>query len=341
MPLHEQLAGAAALVVLTVSLAGWLHAVMRWRAGLPLVPLSPRRPAPWTIVDLLAVFVTYVLAQFAGVIALRQFFGGSLSSLEDATAKQIFLLLLVQGAANLATAVIAVLLITLRVGATVRDLGFSLRELGSDLKLGAVAFCMLAPPVLMLQAVLTRWLPSEHPLVQMLRDRMTGQLFAVGGFVAVIVAPVVEEFVFRVLLQGWLERFDGKQTPVVPADGDALVNPPQATAASPVVTAEVVMEDADANPYLSPPPSPAPDEPTDADFARLHAPPLWPIFISALIFALLHAGNGPDPIPLFFLAVGLGYLYRQTHRITPSMTVHFLLNGVSMTILWIELTFGQ
>jgi membrane protease YdiL (CAAX protease family) len=72
----------------------------------------------------------------------------------------------------------------------------------------------------------------------------------------------------------------------------------------------------------------------------MDSPPRWPIFVSAAIFALMHAGNGPDPIPLFFLALGLGYLYRQTHRITPSMTVHFLLNAASMTLLWMELTFG-
>ena len=40
--------------------------------------------------------------------------------------------------------------------------------------------------------------------------------------------------------------------------------------------------------------------------------------VSAAIFAFMHLGQGPAPIPLFFLAIGLGYLYRQTHRATPS-----------------------
>jgi membrane protease YdiL (CAAX protease family) len=69
--------------------------------------------------------------------------------------------------------------------------------------------------------------------------------------------------------------------------------------------------------------------------------PHWPVVVSAAVFALMHYSHGPDPIPLFLLAVGLGYLYRQTHRLLPSVTVHFLLNGMSMALLWMELTYGK
>ena len=37
--------------------------------------------------------------------------------------------------------------------------------------------------------------------------------------------------------------------------------------------------------------------------------PRWPILVSSIIFALLHYQHGPDWIPLFLLAIGLGYLY--------------------------------
>jgi membrane protease YdiL (CAAX protease family) len=242
---------------------------------------------------------------------------------------------LVQAVANLATAALGVALTGLRVRATPRDFGLSLRDLGSDVALGAAAFCMLAPPVLAMQGVLTKWFPSEHPLVVMLREKMTGPLFVVGVFVAVIVAPVVEEFVFRVLLQGWMERL-GRPKQLPPRiSPEYFLNPPPSMPATSMVTAELVSEGA-ANPYAVPQQDavPAKENPI------AEPPPRWPIFVSAVIFALMHAGNGPDPIPLFFLALGLGYLYRQTHRITPSMTVHFLLNAASMTLLWMELTFG-
>lgn len=66
----------------------------------------------------------------------------------------------------------------------------------------------------------------------------------------------------------------------------------------------------------------------------------WPIFVSSLIFALMHASHGPDPIPLFLLALALGYLYRQTHRIWPSYVMHACFNATSMAMLGLSLLEG-
>jgi membrane protease YdiL (CAAX protease family) len=64
--------------------------------------------------------------------------------------------------------------------------------------------------------------------------------------------------------------------------------------------------------------------------------PGWlPIVTSAGLFSLLHFSHGPDWIPLFFLALGLGYLYRQTHRITPCVVVHLLVNSLAVLQLWL------
>ena len=73
----------------------------------------------------------------------------------------------------------------------------------------------------------------------------------------------------------------------------------------------------------------------DVTIATPSAPTfLWqPVILSSVTFALLHAGHGPDPIPLFFLAVVLGYLYAKTHRLLPSIVVHMALNGLSMLML--------
>jgi membrane protease YdiL (CAAX protease family) len=60
---------------------------------------------------------------------------------------------------------------------------------------------------------------------------------------------------------------------------------------------------------------------------------LVPMLVSSTIFALAHYGHGPDPIPLFLLAMILGYLYQRTHRIWPSMVLHFTVNFVSMAML--------
>jgi membrane protease YdiL (CAAX protease family) len=59
-----------------------------------------------------------------------------------------------------------------------------------------------------------------------------------------------------------------------------------------------------------------------------------PILIGSLLFALAHIGYGPEPVPLFFLALILGYVYQRTHRIVPSIVAHALFNGASLFALW-------
>ena len=64
-------------------------------------------------------------------------------------------------------------------------------------------------------------------------------------------------------------------------------------------------------------------------------PTLWkPILFSSGMFALAHWSHGPDWIPLFFLAIGLGYLYQRTGRILPTMVVHVLVNSLAIVQLW-------
>jgi membrane protease YdiL (CAAX protease family) len=56
----------------------------------------------------------------------------------------------------------------------------------------------------------------------------------------------------------------------------------------------------------------------------------WPIIVASLIFSSLHIGQGAAPIPLFFLSLGLGYLYRQTGSLAPPIIVHMVLNGLTL-----------
>ena len=90
------------------------------------------------------------------------------------------------------------------------------------------------------------------------------------------------------------------------------------------------------NPYESPRAT-TPIEPT----ADTESPSVWPILISAFLFAIAHWTHGPDWIPLFLLAIGLGYLYRQTHRVVPCIVVHFLLNATSMSLVALSLVIGE
>ena len=164
----------------------------------------------------------------------------------------------------------------------------------------------------------------------------------------------------RVILQGWLEnvaRFRGNQSlllfgagksnqhqQVAASNPEDLEFPEEENRESPVLDEVVVQAEQD-NPYLVSHVGPADisgtNSPVMAELAtNLRRPAMWPIVVSATVFAAMHVGHGPDPIPLFVLAAGLGYLYQRTHRILPCIVVHVLLNAFSVTMLWLSIAFG-
>jgi hypothetical protein len=155
----------------------------------------------------------------------------------------------------------------------------------------------------------------------------------------VIIAPIAEEFFFRVLLQGWLETLAGGRSPPSAESSEAAAEqvqdvPPAAGPADPD------------NPYS---PSYSLAELRHGEPAAIEQTPVAPpaatrslgglrwdyasIILSSLVFSLMHLGHGADPIPLFFLALALGYLYQRTGRLLPSVVVHFCLNACSMLAL--------
>jgi membrane protease YdiL (CAAX protease family) len=171
---------------------------------------------------------------------------------------------------------------------------------------------MLAPLVYGLQRVLVIWFPYDHPLISVLRRHPEPLVHAAVFFSAVVAAPVVEEFFYRVLWQGWLQAFllrlgDFQQL-VLGSPAPAQVDLPFADDKGGVA--------APAHQTLS------------SD--------LFAILTSSAMFALMHVSQGPAPIPLFVLALGLGYVYARTGRVLPCIVVHVLLNACSLVTLWIE-----
>jgi hypothetical protein len=60
------------------------------------------------------------------------------------------------------------------------------------------------------------------------------------------------------------------------------------------------------------------------------------LIASSLLFALLHVGQWPTPIPLFVLALGLGYSYHRTNSLAAPVTLHVLFNGSSLMQLFLS-----
>lgn len=274
----------------------------------------------------------------------------------------------------------AVLVLRVRTGATWADLGFRARDFVRDVRIGGGAFLLLAPPMYALQFVLTKlWFESEHPVQTMLLDNPSAAVLLTAVFTAVVVAPLTEEMFFRVIFQGWLEnlgalflqiwrrrgRLDIESARSIDQHIRAVMIGAQVNETPLDALSEPLEND---GPIHS---SAAPSKPivasnlNDAELGDFDLPGLlacmfcprylvWfrvgdvpgllaaflPIAISAQVFALLHATHGPDPIALLFLAIGLGYVYQRTHRATPCIVVHFLVNGLSTLALVAHLLGG-
>jgi membrane protease YdiL (CAAX protease family) len=331
------------------SLLGWTVALVRLAGGRPLVPYSPRRPVPWAFFDLLALvaitLVTGAVVQLASGLSGRDDSAAlTLGEQRLQTAGVIV--------ASLLSIAVGLPLVWLRTGATPADFGWDCGQATNDLRRGIIGFVLLAPPVLGLQALLVLfWKPSKHPLIEGLKETPDLGLYTLAFAAAVVVAPLVEELLFRVILQGFLEKafsFRGeahelffgtsRRRSVTEIDEGA------ARDAASLATQEPSAREG-INPYASPADTLVPDSrAADASAApddqqtELRGPAAWlPIAISSIIFALMHYSHGPDWVPLTVLAAGMGYLYQRTHRLLPSLTVHALLNAFSMWGLWIEI----
>jgi membrane protease YdiL (CAAX protease family) len=328
MEFSEQLAVTLVVAAAIVgSILIWANVIARTTRGQEVIPLEPRRPVPWALLDLLLIFMAWLLFNSLAGLMLREIWNVRLpDDVREIEAQHIAPLQLASMAVALATLVFAVALTRLRVGANSSDLGLSLRRIRYDFALGVAGFIALAAPVYTLQAILVYFFPIQHPLIDMVQARPDSQTFLIVGLSVSLVAPLSEEFLVRVMFQGWLERVVEAAAP-----GAFGSHPDEAAVEATEAESATGERQSTVNPYEA---SQATRLRAD-DRIDFRAARSIPIVTSALVFTLLHVGHGPAPIPLFFLALGLGYLYQRTHRLWPSVVLHFLLNTSSLAMLWL------
>ena len=329
-----QLLGLIIVTILTASCFGWIWSIGRWKAGLPLLEREARRHVPWGLFDVIAGAMLTIVGIGLSLLLVREL--GWFPAVRDGAEPTLAALrvgTLTEAIAKLIFLSAVVLLVALRTEASLRNFGWSAGSLLRDIGTGTMAFAMLAPIVFGIQAILVQFVPSKHPLIEMLKSNHDLPLFAIIAFSAAVAAPLAEEFFFRVLLQGWLEAaFQSGGTL-----RELLVGTdyPDASEMPQLVPVVKLAEEHDEPELIR------------AEVATKHWSDLtrrftaWvAIAITSVIFALLHWSHGPDWIPLLVLAIGLGYLYERTHRIVPSLTVHVLLNSFTVLALGAEI-FGK
>ena len=284
-------------VAMMCSGALWLHhAVQRIRGAATFETLVPqeRRERPfWSIGEFFVMFGLLMV----GVNLIRQQQFGFLETIagENPELQKLVRSLLSMSAASILATLITLAWLCAFFGDAFRRLGLIPKL--SDIWLGMKASLWILPPVLLVSFLVSLMVPYKHLVLDTMRQAETWQLYAFIFVGTAVVAPIYEEFMFRVLLQGGLERLANPES-LTSMDLDDDCEAP-ATGQAPVLW-----------------------KPTH----------VWPIVVSSLFFALMHGGQGAAPIPLFLLALGLGYLYRQTGRITAPLIVHMVLNSMTLIV---------
>jgi membrane protease YdiL (CAAX protease family) len=157
---------------------------------------------PWSGVSLAGLAGAWLLVETTAQWVVAPAGGGTRPDVQSPS------LVAAVGVARVVWLTFAIVYLSRVEGAYFDDMGFDTRKLESDLRLGVLAFLAAALPVYGIQYLFTQILEfkSKHPLVQLTEHLPTAGVLVLTSIVAVGVAPLVEEFLLRVLLQGWLEK---------------------------------------------------------------------------------------------------------------------------------------
>lgn len=354
--------GMVLLLVLSSFFMLWIGMLMRWYRGIAILTVEPWKPRSWGLVDVLLVLVAAFVGQAVLIPAWGKLSGTDLKKMVETDS--ISLAVMAVGSLSYLVAMVGGMgWLVLRYSASIKHMGLSLRRLIPNTGLGLAAAAMTLPIVGLLNWAVSEGLKSEydHPLINELKKEgtVTGYLLAV--FCAVLVAPLVEEFFFRVLLQGWLQSVPWSaggwwwlfgagrpQSAALMSEPDlanvsendlvasAVDSPPLPTAAlanpyqPPLVSSELGASALGASAHLG-------QSSETIPIASDAKPPIWPSFVAGILFGFAHYDYGLSFIPLSVLGVVLGLLYRAKHSIWPCFVLHFALNSFAMASLGITL----
>jgi membrane protease YdiL (CAAX protease family) len=323
------LADIAALAVIVGGVSVWLTIFRRILQRRPLVPFEPRRPVPWNGFDVLVVLFGYVCLGGLLVLAANQVLGWEFDTVQAEV---------------------------------------------SDVQ--QVETPVDEPPTEENQEEPQVGEPEEgdngidleraHPVVVLLSGDSSPGTFLLCLFTVVIMAPLAEEFFFRLLLQGYFEKLDFRCQRVWRFSGQLL-------GLMPILLSSLLF----ASLHAREPEDPLPVEQLIQLFAidsvtkillvtgavtylALFRGATWrdlgfrldtfwkdlglalaaflavivPIYLLQEGLGLLLPDKVPDPVPLFFFAIALGYLYFRTHRLMPAILLHLIFNATAICMFF-------
>lgn len=233
---------------------------------------------------------------------------------------------------------------------------------------GLVAW-ILGPELTRLPAISNPEDSSAAHMITRLIVEGNFRVFVLCAFSAALVAPIVEEFFFRLLLQGWLEGLQRRLRPSMPVLRRVMpggVIPILLASFLFAISHFQVATPMGRHPYfylgmmlgtsvaglaamvfaIKFLPMRVEATAVDLGWSAKHffadvrlgllafAGLLAPIYaMQFAMFQVLPKTIAPDPFVLFFFAIALGVLYHRTHRIVPSIVLHMSLNTFSLIAL--------
>jgi membrane protease YdiL (CAAX protease family) len=332
-------------------------------SGRPWLPLQRLRPGAWSGAEVFLLFLIYLTIQGLIVYLLDELFFFQAIFGHDVSLLRKF---------NVAAPLYACLILALHVsllywGSRTRavHLGVSWARWRANAALGITGFVIAAPLVWLVHlAAINIWKHEPHDL-----EKLAGETLGIAEWgllivQAVALAPILEEWLFRGLLQGWLRRaslmghfslalvtlFVGSSpttTALARSWEGAEVEIPWAPLvfASLLVAVYLVGIIRTWRPVLAhglthfvdgrPEHDPAPAE-ASLPLPTLHGPAWegfkrrnarWAIFGSSMLFAVAHPW--PSPVALVPLGLVLGWLAYRTQNLLPGIVLHALFNLVT------------
>jgi membrane protease YdiL (CAAX protease family) len=341
------LAGGAIVVLLLLRVA----TPLRWRR---LLPLPRLRPASWSGAVVLLLFFFYLLMQILAPRLVRDALNAfevfeppldenTLDKHAAILSAPLFVLLTLPS-----------LLIILRALGPARpnDIGLSFQRAPANISLGLLLFLILTPPIEAFYELVTRYQPAvDYPFKAIAKQSLPSWEWLLLAFQLAIAAPLLEEIMFRGALQGWLRRtsLSGHITVLVLT---VLLSCGSSALGAPIFGASLAGLYAGVLVWLRrrylpvgiapiawnyPPAASIPDAAplSEAEWARWQVVNArLAVFGSAMLFAVCHSVIWPTPIPLFFLALALGWLAYRTQSLVGTITFHALFNAVSVVMLY-------
>ncbi len=245
------------------------------------------------------------------------------------------------------------LILRMASGVRLRDLGLQFSGWRRQVAIGVVALVWLLPIIYTVQVASLQLpgVPDEnqraHPVQKMLKEDPTGSVAYLAVLTAVLLAPALEELLFRGVLQSWLiqalndlalwlKRLRSRPLPPSP-DLSEIPEIPENDYWAVEETAEARLAQPDSciqAVELADEPALAKDVPYRPQSTAMTGAA---IVITSLVFASLHAAQWPAPIALFVLSLGLGIVYFRTGSLLVPIFMHALFNGLSTLMMFLTM----